>query len=364
MLIYVSKTKVLRRRIEDKVFYFMLIGVMIACIFEVFSYSIDGRVFPGAVFLNYVLNTYLYVVNTLLSFCILVYFDLVLYRDLSRIRKHYKPQIIVELLMLASVAVNFFVPITFSISEDNVYTRHPFSYVYLAVIVYYTASAWLTTRRYEKEVKVHAFLNVNMFLAPVILGAALQFLFYGLSLGWLASAVGLVCLYMMQQNETAYIDPVSDIGNRQYMNFLLSSWTKSGCSIAGMMIDVDRFKYINDNFGHAEGDVVIKTFASLLMQARCGGEMVFRFAGDEFIVLKKTDAPAGLDLYIDRMTRLIGEFNASSGKAYALSISYGTSFYDPQAPDFNGFMKTMDDRMYEMKAVHHGETLQSAGADR
>ncbi len=355
MLIYVSQTKVQRRWAEDKVYLTMVAGVLFACIAEMFSYSIDGIVFPGARALNIAANTYLYIVNALLSFCILVYFDVALYDDLSRIPRLYKPQIAVAAVMLAANVVNLFVPITYYISPENVYERRPFSYCYLIAMLYFSFSALMTTRRYEKESKMHAFLDVRMFLIPVVIGACLQFTFYGLSLGWLASSVGLACLYMMQQNEMAYIDPTTDIYNRQYMNHIISSWAAGNSRFAGIMLDIDRFKAINDGFGHAEGDEAIRVLAQILMKARCSGEQVFRFAGDEFFILKKTDSIDGLDQYIERMLSGIDEYNRTSGKGYEIAISYGTGFYDQQSKGLDGFMKQLDDRMYEMKAIHHGE---------
>ncbi|MBQ3921576.1 MAG: GGDEF domain-containing protein [Firmicutes bacterium] len=353
MLLIVSRAKIQRRGLEDRVFMIMVIGVMIACFMEAFSYCIDGRLFAGARAINLAANTYLFAVNSLLSFSILIYFDLSLYGDPARIKKVYKTQIIVATVMFLITILNIFVPIVFRISEANRYSRLPFSYAYLLVIAYFTYCSWRTTNRYEKENGVKAFLKVEMFLIPVIIGAAVQFSFYGLSLGWLASAVGLVCLYMMQQNETAYIDPVTDIYNRQYMSYLISSWVRTNCSIAGMMIDIDDFKKINDQFGHAEGDAIIRELAARLTNAGTDNEMVFRFAGDEFIVLKKAKTREALEPYIERMLAEIDQLNRTSDKAYHLAVSYGTSLYDPQDSNLDKFMKDMDDRMYAMKSSHH-----------
>ena len=150
MLLYVSRTKILRRRAEDRVYAFMVIGVMIACLMEAFSYVLDGRLFPGARFLNYMANTYLYSVNLLLPFCVLIYIDLGLYGDTTRIWKHYKPQIIIGIMMFILNIVNFFIPISYYISEQNVYERRPVSYVYYIVIMYYSLTGFFLERRYEK----------------------------------------------------------------------------------------------------------------------------------------------------------------------------------------------------------------------
>ena len=350
MLQYTSRTKIQRSRPEDRIYSFMVLGVMLGCAMEALSYTLDGRVFPGARVLNYAANTCLYTINLLLPFSLLVYVDLGLYGDLGRIRKRYRPQIAVGAVMLTLTFVNLFVPIVYYISEQDVYKRRPLSYVYYFVILYYCLSAMRLTRRYEKEFGARTFFNVNMFLLPILIGAGLQFLFYGLSLAWLSAAVGLVGLYMMQQNETAYVDALVDTYNRQYLNHILSAWISRGSSFAGVMLDVDGFKRINDVYGHSEGDRALKTVTDLLKRSRLDHEWVFRFAGDEFIVLKRTRSPDGLKPYMDEVMRRLGEYNGSE-PPYPLSLSYGMSFFE--TGDMDTFMKEMDDNMYRMKAEHH-----------
>ena len=63
--------------------------------------------------------------------------------------------------------------------------------------------------------------------------------------------------------------------------------TARGKTFAGVMLDVDRFKSINDRFGHSEGDKALKVTAGILKRSRLDREWVFRFAGDEFVVLKQ-----------------------------------------------------------------------------
>ena len=352
MLWYVSRTKILRRRAEDRVYSFMVLGVMIACFMEAFSYLLDGKVFPGSRFLNYIANTYLYSVNLLLPFCVLVYIDLGIYGDTGRIWKHYEPQIIIGITMFAVNIVNFFIPVSYYITEQNVYERGPMSYVYYFVILYYCLTGLLLVRRYEKENGARSFFNINMFLIPILLGAGLQFLFYGLSLAWLSAALGLVGLFMMQQNEQAYVDSLVDTYNRQYMNHIMSGWMSRGISFAGVMLDIDRFKKINDQYGHSEGDKALKTVTEILKRSKRDNEWVFRFAGDEFIVLKTTNDPDGLSAYMDEVNRNLEAYN-HAGHPYPIALSYGMGFFDSGSIDT--FMKNLDSKMYEMKTKHHEE---------
>lgn len=99
----------------------MVFGVMLGCVMEALSYTLDGKTFAGARALNYAVNTYLFSFNLLLPFGLLVYVDLGLYGNPGRIRKHYRPQIAVGAVMLALTVANFFVPICYYITKQNVY---------------------------------------------------------------------------------------------------------------------------------------------------------------------------------------------------------------------------------------------------
>ena len=72
LLQYVSRTRIGRRQTEDKLYSFMVLGVMLGCFMEAFSYSVDGRLFPGARLLNHIANTYLFTANLPLPFCVMV----------------------------------------------------------------------------------------------------------------------------------------------------------------------------------------------------------------------------------------------------------------------------------------------------
>ncbi|MBR2676587.1 MAG: GGDEF domain-containing protein [Solobacterium sp.] len=162
---------------------------------------------------------------------------------------------------------------------------------------------------------------------------------------------------MMQQNEIAYIDPLVGTYNRQYLNNILSAWSARGYSFAGVMLDIDRFKQINDTYGHTEGDRALKTATDLLKASRTGNELVFRFAGDEFIVLRLTNDKEGLQEYLANLKQNTDAYNQSAPLC-PLSFSYGTGFF--QNGEIDSFMKEMDSRMYEMKAEHHKEQVPAA----
>ena len=350
ILLYVSNAKILRNRTEDKVYTIMVVGVMIGCGMEALSYAVDGQTFPGARAVNYFTNTYLYTFNLLLAFCVVVYVDLGLYGDKTRIWKKYKVQIAVGVIMLCATILNLFTPIAYTVNEQNIYERKPFSYIYYIVIMFYLITAFVVNHQYEKRNGARSFFRIPVFILPIIAGIGLQYLFYGLSLAWLSCAIGLTGLFMMQQNELAYVDSLVNTYNRQYMNHIISSWTSRDYSFAGIMFDIDDFKSINDTYGHTEGDRALSEVADVLLRARTDNEMVFRFAGDEFIVLKLAKSIDEMTPYLENYHVILDEINRAD-RQYKIELSYGKGFFVNS--DLDTFMKAMDGKMYEMKQLHH-----------
>ena len=115
---------------------------------------------------------------------------------------------------------------------------------------------------------------------------------------------------------------------------------------------MDRLKYINDNFGHNEGDRAIKTVAAALMSAP-GYELVCsRFGGDEFAVIASGDDFSPED-YITEVRAYLAGYNRSSGCPYRVEVSVGMEKTDlsgwSSSDSIDDIIRIADARMYEDK---------------
>ena len=165
-------------------------------------------------------------------------------------------------------------------------------------------------------------------------------------------------LNQLKENEQAYLDALTGTYNRQYLNHILSAWISRGSGFAGAMLDLDNFKQINDAFGHSEGDAVLTAVADMLKRCRITNEWVYRFAGDEFIILRLTDDENGLADYMAEVERRLAEYNV--GRPYPIALSYGVSYFNSGSID--AFMKDMDEKMYAMKERHHARQAAPEGS--
>ncbi len=113
-----------------------------------------------------------------------------------------------------------------------------------------------------------------------------------------------------------------------------------------LMMDMNHFKSINDNYGHAEGDVALRDFAHILNRSCEGTEFIpGRYAGDEFVVFGECDDLSEIEALMER----IHSGCAAMKKPYEFGTSIGYAEYNPEYKTFKEFLKVADERMFQAK---------------
>lgn len=114
--------------------------------------------------------------------------------------------------------------------------------------------------------------------------------------------------------------------------------------------DMDELKYINDVFGHNEGDVAIITVSNALKEA-CGKKfIVARFGGDEFVAAGIVADDSDGEDFVQAVTKNLNDFNSTSGKKYKVSASIGTHIVVPEkGSSLDDYIKIADRIMYKIK---------------
>ena len=124
-----------------------------------------------------------------------------------------------------------------------------------------------------------------------------------------------------------------------------------------MSIDLDKFKAVNDTFGHQAGDVVIQTVASRFSQLVGNNGVVARMGGDEFAVLihDSTDSDV-VNWLSDTMIELAGETVTFSGGQATIGASIGIAHYPNDGQDLNELMRSSDLALYQAKESGRNKT--------
>jgi diguanylate cyclase (GGDEF)-like protein len=124
------------------------------------------------------------------------------------------------------------------------------------------------------------------------------------------------------------------------------------------MLDLDNIKQVNDRFGHATGDAALKEVAAALKASKRDTDSVFRWGGDEFVVLLPEVRPEAAH---HAMQRLLERVSAIDVQGLKLGASVGLASYPTDGLDAEGLLHRADGRMYEKKAKADPTARRTAG---
>lgn len=160
-------------------------------------------------------------------------------------------------------------------------------------------------------------------------------------------------------------DPLTNVLNRRFLPSVVRreinlALREKGC-FSLLMLDIDHFKSINDMHGHDAGDKVLRQAAECFLRICRTSDFVFRYGGEEFvIVLVDSEARGAMDV-AERIRRAIGEqdFQVRHGEPVHATISIGVAAFDGH-PDYEYLLSRADGALYQAKAAGRNRTMLAA----
>jgi PAS domain S-box/diguanylate cyclase (GGDEF) domain len=148
-------------------------------------------------------------------------------------------------------------------------------------------------------------------------------------------------------------DNLTGLPNRgQYESVLdhaITTADKTGARVAAICIDLDRFKEVNDSYGHATGDVLLKELAKSMQDICTNGEFIARFGGDEFAAIKSFTDDAELEDFANRLLDTLTGRRDLQGLEVYTGASIGIAIYPTDATDRAKLLSDADMAMYRSK---------------
>ena len=340
-----------RRRTSDNIFTVMIFACALACVCECATWFADGHTTAIARFINWFGNTYCYLCTIFYLYMWVLYVDLRLHKGKDRIQ-HWYPGLLVPICLLAiTIITNPFTHFMFTIDDANVYRREAGGYLSYAIMLVSLGFSIYLKASYQRKHRKVRFFPIWAFIFPVLIGGVIQAVFFGISLGWPCVCLALTSIHMSQQNELAYVDSLTDLYNRAYLDLALRNVNKRD-GVGGILIDLNFFKAINDTYGHTAGDAALREVAGILIRTAPDDSLVTRMGGDEFTILVKNADEESLEALKNTISAEIEASNARADRPYSLSLSYGVSIMtDDDTVD--AFLHRVDLNMYEEKARYH-----------
>ena len=156
--------------------------------------------------------------------------------------------------------------------------------------------------------------------------------------------------------EQGMTDELTKLYNRKglvwFGGSLLEEAKKSAQYLYTMVADLNGLKYINDKFGHEEGDKAIRMIAGMLQEAAPASAIVSRTGGDEFTVMAMLEKASQFPEEVEKkLLKSMQEFNANSGLSYMVEASYGWDLRPAlELINLDDCVNRADNKMYAMKS--------------
>ncbi|MEA2050179.1 MAG: GGDEF domain-containing protein [Campylobacterota bacterium] len=162
--------------------------------------------------------------------------------------------------------------------------------------------------------------------------------------------------------KNAQTDPLTNLFNRKYLEKYIDANLYNGalknvpCGL--MMVDIDFFKLINDNYGHDIGDIAIKTISNTLIDVVSDKDVVIRFGGEEFIVVITDCTEEKLIQVAEDIRIAFSQQKIQAGaETFSKTVSIGVSLFPNISYDFWKYVKQSDIALYEAKQTGRNKVV-------
>ncbi len=340
---------------NERYFLLMLVIALLSFVADIMSslYAGPEWFFPFAAAGNYI--------EILLNTSLIPIFYWYICEQIPSLNKAVRNRLSRLLWMMTALCValgiyNIFSGQIFYFDSAHLYHRGPFfifpMLILLAMML--IVEGFLVSQREKIEAKYYK--SLLFFLIFPLIGWALQCFIFGLPFSLLGITFAALVLFTNIQNRNMDKDYLTGAFNRQtldrYMQHKINAATRQK-TFSAILLDIDQFKEINDNFGHFEGDTALINTVSLLRSSVSPADFIARYGGDEFCVILESDDPKTVGETIRKINSSLSDFNKGENKPYRLRFSMGCAIYDRSVGDSaQSFLRVIDQKMYRNKTSH------------
>jgi two-component system cell cycle response regulator len=160
----------------------------------------------------------------------------------------------------------------------------------------------------------------------------------------------------IQQMDQINRDPLTKAYNRNYLNVIKDKLASKGKKYSVAILDIDHFKKLNDNYGHDFGDLALRHMSGLLQRQIRPQDYVFRFGGEEFVLIIDTNDITTSFEIIERLRRQLASSSILNGSnVVKMTFSAGVTMFSGDC--FDSALKEADEMLYEAKEQGRNRTI-------
>lgn len=300
--------------------------------------------------------------TALMCFFRFIYFEHLQGSPFIQFKKNVYLSSVLIWIMLILLFINHFNGMLFYVDLEGIYHRDPLFLVqYLLSYIYvFTASihAMRGIRKAQNGSRRRLMVNLAIFpLAPAAAGI-LQFLYPEIPLACVALSFETLILYHTWLEEMISIDPLTHLNNRKQLSHTFDQWTQheEQTPLFLLLIDANKFKRINDTYGHIQGDAALERIAEALrlsckdLHRRAN---IARYGGDEFVILVWEDKPDTIEKLTTDIHNNLAELNRKANSPYELTVSIGIAKVS-RNKDLKDLITEADHSLYNNKKINRG----------
>lgn len=360
-----------------RLIYVLIIEIVIDCVFAI----LEGHDIPNAIL--YIMKSIELIINPISAFFVFdIFYD-------KKISKRDKKMNAIRKMMIAAINVSAVLQVmvvfkqsVFIIDENNIYRRGPLMPIYVSILLFMIIALAIGIVVYSNKTQSIMRATLFSFTLVLVTSVVLRFFFPKNNYDFLCISISVLLLLVYYSHVTLRVDPLTKLLNRHVYSRLIERIDYTTIII---VIDVNNFKQINDVFGHACGDQVLKNVAKLACKAYGQYAYCFRTGGDEFCVILKPnvfeklleetpycDVYSMAEQFMEKLDVMIGEYNTEKGEDSLLtngvSQGYGIFYSHPSETniDYNDMpikevVELADQRMYKNKKqfrLNHPEPIE------
>lgn len=162
---------------------------------------------------------------------------------------------------------------------------------------------------------------------------------------------GQVNLFM----DKSTIDPLTELTNRRALDEILQKWTSKEKVFSAIMLDIDHFKNVNDTYGHAIGDTVLKYLAEHMKEATREQDICCRFGGEEFIILLPETTVQDAYMIAECLRHTLETTDSPCG--HPITFSAGIASFPEIAANSTDLLELVDKALYEAKRTGRNRVI-------
>lgn len=350
---------------NEAVFDILMWATVALCATDLIAGIANGWDIPANRLVSEISNLFFFELLVVIGFIWTVFVE----RKLGLLRSENKRRIFVlavPLLIFTAVAlVDPFTHFLFTVDDYGDYSRADGIYFHWAIMWLYmiyplVRTAWAISHEKNKLRRQELMPLLYFIIAPLV-GSVVQMLFYGVTSTQVGITISVVLIYLNEMENQIITDALTGLNNRRGLDNYIAELLEDDQAVTFtvIMLDLNNFKLLNDNYGHQVGDRALVNSATALKRACTaisGRPFLCRYGGDEFLIVGVDFTQRDIEKVQLAIRKELGSEDSFTDCPFSLQagigIAIGTCKDDD---DVNRLLEQADEAMYadkvQMKSV-------------